>query len=161
VRYPSGNVNFNGRVAISGTAKLVAGNGNIIFKGFAEIEDHSLLNTYGNTISIGINTYIGPYSLIYGHGNVYIGDNVLISPGVRIFSSNHGIGAETAIRSQADQLRQTIIGNDVWIGANAVILGGTTVGRGAVVGAGSIVTHDIPENAVVVGNPARIIKYRV
>ena len=53
-----------------------------------------------------------------------------------------------------------IIGNDVWVGANSVILPGVKIGTGAIVGAGSVVTKDVPEYAIVVGNPARILKYR-
>jgi len=64
------------------------------------------------------------------------------------------------MRLQGDTFDPVIIGDDVWIGCNVVILPGTTIGSHAVIGAGAVVTKDIPEYAVVVGNPARIVKFR-
>lgn len=77
-------------------------------------------------------------------------------------TTNHLIKEGTLINEQgwSENKNYINIGNDVWIGANCVILPGVTINDGAVVGAGSIVTKDVPKNAIVMGNPARIFKYR-
>ncbi|MBJ7326566.1 MAG: hypothetical protein JHC52_04385 [Chthoniobacterales bacterium] len=78
-----------------------------------------------------------------------------------ILSSNHAIPAMgTLIRDVPDELLPTKIGRDVWIGANAVILGGVTIGDGAVVAAGAVVTKDVEAGAVVAGVPARLLRKR-
>ena len=112
---------------------------------------------------IGDGTYIGEYNNIRaGGGRITIGDNCSISQHISIIASNHGFKKGKLIKEQkwiADN-NFVYIGNDVWIGANSVILPGVTIHDGAVVGAGCVVTKDVPANAIVVGNPARIIKYR-
>ena len=160
VRLIFANVQFNSLIRASRSAQIVAGSGKVVFRGFAELERRSILNTFGGLIDIGDNTYIGPGTTIYGHGNILIGANVLISPGVCILSSNHDIKKGISMRNQPDLLKPTIIGDDVWIGANAVVLGGVTIEKGAVIGAGSVVTRDVAANAIVAGNPARFIRYR-
>ena len=78
-----------------------------------------------------------------------------------ILSSNHTIPAvDRCIRWEKDVLLPTKIGRDVWIGANAVILGGVTIGDGAVVAAGAVVTKDVESGAIVAGNPARLLRKR-
>lgn len=120
-----------------------------------------LIHLYGGQLSIGCSTFVGPYCCFYGHGGIQIGDNTLIAMHTCIVSSNHTIPAKgTHVRSQPDILLPVTIGSDVWIGMNCTILGGVTIGDGAIVGAGSVVTRDIPPYAIAVGNPARVIKYR-
>jgi acetyltransferase-like isoleucine patch superfamily enzyme len=160
LKYIRKRIRFNGKIDIASSSKLRTGSGEIVFKGFAELGEFTLLNAYNGCIEIGINTHIGPFACIYGQGNVTIADNVLIGPGAKILSSNHSIEKHIPIRFQPDLLKPTVIKNDVWIGANAVILGGVTIETGAIVGAGSIVTKDIPSYAVALGNPAKIVKYR-
>lgn len=112
---------------------------------------------------IGDNTYIGEFQNIRASGGVIeIGKNCSISQHITMIASNHNIRKGTDINKQGwDETKTGIyIGDDVWIGANSVILPGVRIGSGAVIGAGSIVTKDIPENAIVVGNPARVVKYR-
>jgi len=91
-------------------------------------------------------------------GRVEIGSYVHISSGVKIYSHNHDCyqithGVSTPI------VETTKIGDHGWIGANAIILSGVTIGDGCVIGAGSIVTHDIPDYSVAVGNPAKVIRH--
>jgi acetyltransferase-like isoleucine patch superfamily enzyme len=93
-------------------------------------------------------------------GNIKIGDDVQIGPKTVIWGRDHDISRDKLIREQGHIKRDILIGNDVWIGANATILKGVTIGNGAVIGAGSVVTKDVPEYAVVVGNPAKVIHYR-
>ncbi|WP_207532697.1 acyltransferase [Desertivirga arenae] len=135
--------------------------GHIIINRRSELSKGVVLNAYGGNIKIGRNTFLGEYTIIYGHGKVTIGENVLIAMHTCIVSSNHTVpNRELIIRSQPDILLPVTIGDDVWIGANCSILGGINIGRGAIIGAGSVVTRDVPEFAIVVGNPAKVIKYR-
>jgi len=107
------------------------------------------------------NVWLGPNLVIYGHGGVEIGDDCLLSMNVVILSSNHQIpNRERHIRWEQDQLRPTQIGKDVWIGANAVILGGVTIGDGCVVAAGAVVTKDLPAYSVAMGVPAKVVRSR-
>lgn len=114
-------------------------------------------------LRIGTGTYIGEYNNIRAAGGkIRIGKKCLISQHVTIVSSNHGIDRGSPISEQpwSTDNNEILIGDDVWIGAQSVILPGVHIGDGAVVAAGSIVTKDVPNYAVVAGNPARIIKYR-
>ena len=90
-----------------------------------------------------------------------IGNDVLIAAHTVIVSSNHQFHNKSKrINSLPDVLMPVAINDDVWIGSNCSILGGVTIGKGAVIGAGSIVTRDIPEYAIAMGSPAKVIKYR-
>lgn len=92
---------------------------------------------------------------------ILIGEGVMIAANVAIYSYDHGMMPDVPIRKQAlCGKAPVIIGNEVWIGTGAIVLSGVTIGEGAVVGAGSVVTKDIPANAIAVGNPARVLKYR-
>jgi len=116
-----------------------------------------------SSLRIGENTYIGEYNNIRaGGGKIEIGSNCSISQHISIIASNHNIKKGSNIQDQLWSMENNfvIIKDDVWIGANCVILPGVTIEKGAVVGAGSVVTKNIPEYAVVCGNPAKIIKYR-
>jgi acetyltransferase-like isoleucine patch superfamily enzyme len=94
-------------------------------------------------------------------GGLSIGRNVLIGPHVCIHTTNHVYSdVETPIKFQGDSPEPVIIEDDVWVGANCVILPGVKLGKGCVVGAGSIVTKSVLPYTVVVGNPAHMIKIR-
>jgi acetyltransferase-like isoleucine patch superfamily enzyme len=126
-----------------------------------ELHQGAELNPFGGSIRVADRVWLGPYVVIYGHGGVEIGEWSLISMHATILSSNHAIPAmDRCIRWEKDVLLPTKIGRDVWIGANAVILGGVTIGDGAVVAAGAVVTKDVESGAVVAGNPARFLRKR-
>jgi acetyltransferase-like isoleucine patch superfamily enzyme len=119
------------------------------------------LNPFGGSIRIARRVWLGPYVVIYGQGSVEVGEQTLVSMHCTILSSNHGVPPlGKLIRETADELLPTKIGRDVWIGANAVILGGVTIGEGAVVAAGAVVNRDVEPGAVVAGVPARAIRAR-
>jgi acetyltransferase-like isoleucine patch superfamily enzyme len=125
------------------------------------IERGAVLWAFGGSIKTAPRVFVGPYATIYGHGGVEIGEWSLISMHATILSSNHTVPAmDRCIRWEKDLLLPTKIGRDVWIGANAVILGGVTIGDGAVVAAGAVVTKDVELGAIVAGNPARLIRRR-
>lgn len=120
-----------------------------------------VLAAYGNQIDLTRWVHVGPYTTIYGHGGVTIGEGTLIAMHCRILSSNHTVAPQgTFIRSQPDILLPTSIGRDVWLGAGVTVLGGVTIGDGCVVGAGSVVTRDLPPGAIAYGSPAEIRSYR-
>lgn len=107
-------------------------------------------------VRLGDRVEINNFSIINGTGGVDIGDDTLIGPGVRIISYQHRFSAGRKIRSQASEGRPIFIGSDCWIGANAVILAGVRIGDGTVVGAGAVVTRDLPANVIAIGVPAKI-----
>jgi acetyltransferase-like isoleucine patch superfamily enzyme len=119
------------------------------------------LNPFGGSIRIARRVWLGPYVVIYGHGGVEIGEHSLVGMHATILSSNHAVpNFGTLIRDMPDELLPTRIGRDVWIGANAVILGGVAIGDGAVVAAGAVVSRDVEPGFIVAGNPAVAVKKR-
>ena len=113
----------------------------------------------GKGITIGNNSGLGIDSSV--HGPLRIGDNVMMGPQVTIFSQTHVIGrTDIPMNQQGMREAEVVIGNDVWIGMRVIIMPGVKIGNGAVIGAGAIVTKDVPDYAVVGGVPARVIKYR-
>lgn len=114
-------------------------------------------------LTIGSNTYIGEYNNIRAAGGqITIGNHCLISQHITIVCTNHqfSLGSRIDQQSWSTENSFVTIGDDVWIGANSVILPGVTIEDGAIIAAGSVVTKSVPSNAVVAGNPARILKYR-
>jgi len=115
----------------------------------------------GEGLKMGHNSSIGPYSYIGCSGYIEIGNNVMISPRVSIYSENHNFDDVNVPMIDQGVTRSFVkIEDDCWIAANSIILAGVTVGRGAVVAAGSVVTRDVPPYSVVAGNPAKIVKVR-
>lgn len=110
---------------------------------------------YGLNIKVGKNVFINSGCCFQDQGGIEIGDNVLIGQQVVIATLNHDLNP---IKRKNMVPSPVKIGNDVWIGAKAVILPGVTIGNGAVIAAGAVVTKDVPENSVVAGVPAKIIK---
>lgn len=128
---------------------------------FAIIECTGVLRSIGESLQIGNNVGINHYCFIGVRGPVKIGDNVIFGPRVSVFSENHNSDRfDIPIKDQGETRNSTTIGNDVWIGANSVILSGVTIGDGAIIAAGAVVSKDVPPLAIVGGVPAKIIKYR-
>ncbi len=113
-------------------------------------------HTYG--IQVGRNFSINSGAMIDGRGSVTIGDYVMVGPNVVIASSDHDFRqTDEPMTTRDHKLAPVVIGNDVWIGANAVITGGTKIGSGAVVSAGAVVTDNVEDYKIVGGVPAKII----
>ena len=116
----------------------------------------------GKGIKIGNRTGISARAYIAGQGGVTIGDDVIMGPNVQIFSENHNFNdLDKTIKSQGVTKTEVTIGDNCWIGASAIILAGVTLGNGCVVAAGSIVNKSFPDNAIIAGAPAKLIKTRV
>jgi acetyltransferase-like isoleucine patch superfamily enzyme len=118
--------------------------------------------TYGGVIKIGDGCSINPYSILYGHGNLTIGNNVLIAAHTVIIPANHNFkDLEIPIHQQGLTTKGICIEDNVWIGAGCKILDGVTIGFGAIVAAGAVVTKDVVPNTIVGGVPARLLKTRI
>lgn len=144
-----------------GPDHTIAMQGRVEVADSCELNQGVELNPFGGSIRLARRVWLGPYVVIYGQGGVEIGEQTLVSMHCTILSSNHGVPPlGKLIRETADELLPTKIGRDVWIGANAVILGGVTIGEGAVVAAGAVVNRDVEPGAVVAGVPARAIRAR-
>lgn len=121
------------------------------------VEDFSVLNNGVGTVTIGEYTVVGISNVIIGP--VVIGNGVMLAQHVVISGLNHGY-EDVHISPSKQQVSTNCIyiDDDVWIGANATVTAGVRIGRHSVIGAGSVVTRDIPAYSVAVGNPARVIK---
>jgi acetyltransferase-like isoleucine patch superfamily enzyme len=114
-----------------------------------------------NRLVIGDGTWIGEQVFIHAAGGVTIGRNVGIGPGVRITSSRHTEeGRDVPILHAAIEMAAVVIEDDADLGVSSVILPGVRVGHGAQVGAGAVVTRDVPPYAIVAGVPAKVLRYR-
>lgn len=116
----------------------------------------------GGSVTVGSGTHIQPGCLIAAYvAPIHIGNAVQIASGCRFYSYNHGFAKGTPIMAQPLTSKGGItLEDDVWLGAGVTVLDGVTIGRGAVVGAGALVIGDIPANAIAVGVPAKIVRYR-
>lgn len=156
------NVRFLGKNTVRTGVQLKTNYGGCIIVGEGtELGYYVILMTYGGFIEIGKNCSINPNSIIYGHGGVRIGDNVLIAAQCVVVSTNHIFSDRTKlIAEQGATAKGIIIEDDVWLGAGCKILDGVVIGKGAVIAAGSVVTVNVPEYCVYAGVPARKIKDR-
>jgi acetyltransferase-like isoleucine patch superfamily enzyme len=110
-------------------------------------------------IEIGDRVSINQACYVCGYGGLVIGNDVMIANGCVLMPPNHNVGdLSVPMRDQGVTARPIVIEDDVWIGANAVILGGVRIGRGAVVGAGAVLRRDLPPYALALGNPATILR---
>lgn len=112
---------------------------------------------YGWNIELGEHFYANYNLTILDVGKVTIGKNVMCAPNVAIYTAGHPVHPQSRSSGYEYGIPVTI-GDNVWIGGNAVILPGVTIGSNAVIGAGSVVTRDIPDNVIAAGNPCRVIR---
>lgn len=114
-------------------------------------------NWAGGHVHFGDNVYANFNLTLVDDTDIYVGNKVMFGPNVTVATAGHPIDPE--LREQAMQYNIPVhIGDNVWIGANAVVLPGVTIGENTVIGAGSVVTKDIPANVVAVGNPCKVLR---
>lgn len=112
---------------------------------------------YGYNIHLGENFYANHNCIILDGAPVTIGDNVLFAPNVAVYTAGHPIHYE--LRNEGiEYARAVTIKDNVWVGGNVVINPGVTIGKNVVIASGSVVTKDIPDNVLVAGNPARVLR---
>ena len=129
---------------------------NIIFKDYSRI---CVADTNAK-IYIGTNTSIGHHTFIFAKKNISIGENCMIAPFVYIVDNDHNFNDKELLVDSDLECEDIIIEDNVWIGAHAIILKGTKIGTGSVIGAGSVVKGNIEKNSVIAGNPHKVIKTR-
>ncbi|KQU63211.1 maltose acetyltransferase domain-containing protein [Rossellomorea marisflavi] len=113
---------------------------------------------YGSNIYVGENFYANFDCVLLDVCDIRIGDNCFIAPGVHIYTATHPIDPHER-NSGIESGKPVTIGDNVWIGGRAIINPGVTIGDNVVIGSGAVVTKDIPDNVVVGGNPAKVIKW--
>ena len=130
---------------------------------FAECGDNNYIelpfhaNWGGRHVHFGSYIYANSNLTLVDDGHIYIGDRVMFGPNVTIATANHPINSE--LRQKGLQYNKDVhIGENTWIAANVVIVPGIRIGKNVVIGAGSVVTKDIPDNVVAVGNPCQILR---
>ncbi len=155
-------ISIGANTSIAVFARLTTNPGTSITIGERCIVGHgSLLIALNGKMEIGNDVSINPYCVIYSIGNLKIGDNCRIATGTIIVPANHiYTDPDQPIRCQGTSKLGITIEEDVWIGASVKILDGVTIGKGSVIGAGSVVTKSIPPYSVAVGSPARVVKSR-
>ena len=124
---------------------------------YSVVESYSCINNAVGDVMIGDHTRVGLHNTIIGP--VIIGSHVNLAQGITVTALNHNFeNPDKRIDEQGVSTKPVTIGNDIWIGANAVILPGVTIGEHSVVAAGAVVTKDVPPHSLVAGVPAKIIK---
>jgi acetyltransferase-like isoleucine patch superfamily enzyme len=134
---------------------------NVSIREHAWIQITSRLDQPGAGIRIGDDTYIGPRCILGAGGGIRIGARVLFGAGVQLLAEDHMFqDPEAPIREQGVARRGIVVEDDAWLGNAVIVLDGVTIGKGAVIGAGAIVTRDVPSGMIAAGNPARVIRAR-
>ncbi len=113
---------------------------------------------YGYNIHWGENAYANFGCIILDAAPVYIGKNVMMAPGVKLMTASHPLDFK-ARNSGIEFAKSIHIGDNVWLGAGVIVNPGVKIGNNSVIGSGSVVVKDIPENVVAVGNPCKVLKY--
>lgn len=113
---------------------------------------------YGTNIHVGKNFYANFNCVLLDVNRIDIGDNVMLAPNVQIYTAGHPIEVKGRVEEGIEFGLPIKIGHNVWIGGGAIICPGVTIGDNSVIGAGAVVTKDIPDNVVAAGNPCKVIK---
>lgn len=136
-------------------------NGLFIMKDGSYVNPGTRIYVDNATLTVGKNSLLNMDCNVIALGNIHIGDNVLIAHRCNIISGDHNYKRrDIPIRLQGHSVKDICINDDVWIGCQSIILGGVTIGKGAIIGAGSVVTKNVGENEIWAGNPAKFIKRR-
>ncbi|MBQ8001824.1 MAG: acyltransferase [Clostridia bacterium] len=136
--------------------RVMKNNGTVTLGDRVFLHRYVKLSAYGGNIEIGNNSYIGDRTEIHAGESVKIGNGVNIAWDCNILDRDYH-----AFESEVEVVKPVVIEDNVWIGCRSIILKGVTIGEGAVVAAGSIVTRDVPAKCLVAGNPAKVVKENV
>ena len=141
----------------------IAGKEKYMKEVFAECGENNYIelplhaNWGGHHVHFGSQIYANSNLTLVDDGHIYVGDKVMFGPNVTIATANHPIDPD--LRGKGLQYNKDVyIGENTWIGANAVIVPGIRIGKNVVIGAGSVVTKDIPDDVLAVGNPCRVLR---
>jgi acetyltransferase-like isoleucine patch superfamily enzyme len=121
------------------------------------VVEQPLFCTYGYNVTVGDNFFLNVNGKLMDSGKITIGNNVFIAPNVCIITEEHAMDVEQRLAG-LEYTYPVTIGDNVWICAGAIILPGVTIGEGRVIGAGSVVTKNIPPKSLAVGNPCKVIR---
>jgi len=113
---------------------------------------------YGNNIKLGKNFYANFNCVILDVNTVEIGDNVMLAPNVQLYTAGHPLDVKGRVEEGIEFGHPIKIGHNAWLGGGVIVCPGVTIGDNSVIGAGSVVTKDIPANVVAAGNPCRVIR---
>jgi carbonic anhydrase/acetyltransferase-like protein (isoleucine patch superfamily) len=149
------------RVRLLRGAQVLADPGRIDLGDDVVVCRWAVVQSVGGSIRIGARSSVGDGSSLYGQGDLTVGHDVLMGSGVRLLTATHELtDRDRPINRQGESVAPTVIGDDVWIGTNVVVLAGVTVGSGAVLAAGAVVTRDVEPFDIVGGVPAAPIGHR-
>ena len=157
------NVKFEDYTEIQGLSSegLTFGNNVTISRGTMIRPSSYYGGDYGVGLYMGDNSSIGPYGYVGCSGKITIGNNVMFGPKCSLFAENHVFSdTESSIKSQGVAQKGITIEDDCWIGSNVTILDGVTIGKGSVIGAGTLVTKDVPAGSIVVDKREKILRDR-
>jgi len=156
-----GEISFGEKTVIGNNCMVIGTGKGVHIQSNCDFHHGVILDAQGGFIEVDRFSGAGPYAIIYGHGGLTIGKYCAIAGQTVLIPANHRFDRlDVPIRAQGLSTVGISIGDDVWIGTHCVILDGTKIGKGCVIGAGSIVKGSLNEYSVVVGNPHRVIKMR-
>ena len=146
-----GQINFDASLMISPIVRVTVGRGSLLrfAKSVSVSYGADICAVNGGEIHIGKNTYMGPRCMLSSHGSITIGDSCLFGPDVKIFDNDHEFLRDVGVVRERYRVARIAVGNNVWCGANVVLLRGVNIGDGAVIGAGCVVRQDVAPGAVI------------
>lgn len=155
-------IHIGDRVSIEQFAGLSAAIGGVIRIGDdCEIRCFTRLEAHQGWLQLGVRSSVNPFTLLSGFGGLTIGNDVRIGSHCAVLSSSHRFeSTDVTIREQGVLASATVIEDDVWLGAGCTVIGGVRIGRGSIIGAGSVVTRDVPPWSIATGVPAKVVRSR-
>jgi acetyltransferase-like isoleucine patch superfamily enzyme len=159
-------IKFSNTTTIHSNVKISSiGSLGLSFGSNFSIRSYSIIDSFGSIkkesgiLKIGNNVGISEFCYFSIRGNIFIGDNVIFGPGVKIFTENHSFKINNEYFRLQDEIRNdVIIGNNVWVGSNVVLLPGIIIEDNVVIAAGSVVNKNVPKGTLYAGNPANFLK---